>query len=47
MVVCGPCNIARMQSAEDETVVSAATLAHDMIQQLSQGYDTGIGDGLC
>jgi PrtD family type I secretion system ABC transporter len=40
-------NIARMQSVKDEAVVSAAMLAHahDMIQQLPQGYDTWIGDG--
>jgi PrtD family type I secretion system ABC transporter len=40
-------NIARMQSAEDETVVRAARIAHahDMIQHLPQGYDTWIGDG--
>src|SRR5215211_3387180 len=40
-------NIARMQQADDEAIVNAATLAcaHEMIQRLPQGYDTRIGDG--
>ncbi|HEX9372682.1 MAG TPA: ATP-binding cassette domain-containing protein, partial [Roseiflexaceae bacterium] len=40
-------NIARMQPADDEAVVNAAQIAHahDMIQQLPQGYDTWLGDG--
>jgi ABC-type protease/lipase transport system fused ATPase/permease subunit len=40
-------NIARMQFADDEAVMKAATLAcaHEMIQHLPQGYDTRVGDG--
>jgi ATP-binding cassette subfamily C protein/ATP-binding cassette subfamily C exporter for protease/lipase/ATP-binding cassette subfamily C protein EexD len=40
-------NIARMQDAGDEEVLQAAILAHahQMIQNLPQGYDTRIGDG--
>ena len=40
-------NIARMGKADDEAVVAAAQLAHahEMIQQLADGYDTQIGDG--
>jgi ATP-binding cassette, subfamily C, type I secretion system permease/ATPase len=41
-------NIARFQdNPEDSEVVTAATLAgaHEMIQQLSQGYETDVGDG--
>jgi PrtD family type I secretion system ABC transporter len=40
-------NIARMQFVDDEAIVKAARLAyaHEMIQQLPQGYDTRIGDG--
>lgn len=39
-------NIARMTEGEDNAVIEAATLAnaHEMIQQLPQGYDTPIGD---
>jgi PrtD family type I secretion system ABC transporter len=39
-------NIARMGAAPDEEVVRAAQLAHahEMIQQLPQGYETPIGD---
>lgn len=40
-------NIARMQDASDDEVLQAAILAHahQMIQNLPQGYDTRIGDG--
>ncbi len=40
-------NIARMQDSGDEDVLQAAILAHahQMIQNLPQGYDTRIGDG--
>jgi ATP-binding cassette subfamily C protein/ATP-binding cassette subfamily C exporter for protease/lipase/ATP-binding cassette subfamily C protein EexD len=40
-------NIARMRKVPDEQVVRAALLAHahEMIQNLPQGYDTQIGDG--
>src|SRR5262245_6832324 len=40
-------NIARMQRADDASVLKAAKLAyaHEMIQHLPQGYDTRIGDG--
>jgi PrtD family type I secretion system ABC transporter len=40
-------NIARMGEADDEAVITAATLAHahEMIQRLPQSYETQIGDG--
>src|SRR5262249_51220279 len=40
-------NTARMQRADDASVLKAAKLAyaHEMIQHLPQGYDTRIGDG--
>jgi ATP-binding cassette, subfamily C, type I secretion system permease/ATPase len=40
-------NIARMQRADDASVLKAAkcAYAHEMIQHLPQGYDTRIGDG--
>jgi ATP-binding cassette subfamily C protein/ATP-binding cassette subfamily C exporter for protease/lipase/ATP-binding cassette subfamily C protein EexD len=40
-------NIGRMQRVEDEAIVAAARRAHahEMIQNLPQGYDTMIGDG--
>lgn len=39
-------NIARMTKGSDEAIIEAAQLAHahDMIQRLSDGYDTQIGD---
>lgn len=39
-------NIARFQDVEDESVIAAARLAgcHEMIQGLSQGYNTQIGE---
>jgi ATP-binding cassette subfamily C protein/ATP-binding cassette subfamily C exporter for protease/lipase/ATP-binding cassette subfamily C protein EexD len=39
-------NIARMRNVPDDQVIRAAMLAHahDMIQNLPQGYDTQIGD---
>lgn len=39
-------NIARMGESDDEAVVAAAELAqaHEMIQQLPEGYETQIGD---
>ena len=40
-------NIARFQDVDAESVISAAQLAgcHDLIQRLSLGYNTQIGDG--
>lgn len=40
-------NIARMREVPDDQIVRAALLAHahEMIQNLPQGYDTQIGDG--
>ncbi|UEM24581.1 type I secretion system permease/ATPase (plasmid) [Skermanella mucosa] len=40
-------NIARMEDADDESVLEAAKLAHahEMIQRLPDGYETQIGDG--
>lgn len=40
-------NIARMARVDDKAVIDAAVLAHahEMIQQLAQGYETEIGDG--
>jgi PrtD family type I secretion system ABC transporter len=42
-------NIARLQKPDPEAVMRAAKLAHahDLIQQLSDGYDTEIGEGGC
>lgn len=39
-------NIARFQSVDDESIIAAARLAgcHDMIQELSEGYNTQIGE---
>lgn len=40
-------NIARMDRGEDEAVIRAAMLAHahEMIQQLQDGYETQVGEG--
>jgi ABC-type protease/lipase transport system fused ATPase/permease subunit len=40
-------NIARMSRVDDKKVIEAAKLAHahDMIQSLSEGYNTEIGEG--